>query len=272
MKSAHHTTHKNVGFGCSTNAKVILINIVSNELMTSSARDASSLQNTKNDGNMELRILQFKENIFHFPIWHALLLLVENERRKFNQLSVTSCSLNEISHLQRWQAVSFWHFPPNFQKLPAWKDSELCHSKESFHAGNFWKLGGKCQKETTCHRCKWEISFSEHDVTESWLNLRLSFSTSKSKACQIGKWKMFSWNCKIRVSIFPSFIGVLEAYMMRLWLMKSSAQYWLCWWGWLLHLSNSQIQRFCQLCDVYFSLNVSPFFSSVCFYRMLLWV
>ena len=128
MKSAHHTTHKNVGFGCSTNAKVILINIVSNELMTSSARDASSLQNTKNDGNMELRILQFKENIFHFPIWHALLLLVENERRKFNQLSVTSCSLNEISHLQRWQVVSFWHFPPNFQKLPAWKDSLLWHN------------------------------------------------------------------------------------------------------------------------------------------------
>ena len=47
-----------------------LINIISIELMTSSARDASfkSPKTPINDGNMELRILQFKENIFHFPI------------------------------------------------------------------------------------------------------------------------------------------------------------------------------------------------------------
>ena len=61
VKSAHHATHKNVGFGCSTNAKVRgenLINIISIELMTSSARDAS-FKSQKHQLMMEIWSYEF---------------------------------------------------------------------------------------------------------------------------------------------------------------------------------------------------------------------
>ena len=121
VKSAHHATRKNVGFGCSTNAKVRgenLINIISIELMTSSARDASfkSPKTPINDGNMELRILQFKENIFHFPIWRALLLLVDNMGREINQLHVTSYSLWDFS-LTTMTSSLLLAFPAQFSKV-----------------------------------------------------------------------------------------------------------------------------------------------------------
>ena len=129
MKSAHHTNHKNVGLGCSTNAKVILINIISIELMTSSARDASC-KPLKHQWMMEIWSYEFcnlRRTSFTFPFDMLCSCSLKTKDE-----SLTSFLWHhvhyEISHLLRWQVVSFWHFPPNFQKLPAWKDSLLWHN------------------------------------------------------------------------------------------------------------------------------------------------